>query len=145
MSKYKTGYIAGVFDLFHVGHLNLIRRAKALCEHLIVGVVVDEVSIASKGKAPHMPLAERVEIMKAIRYVDQVVVVTPENLSKVTAWQQHRFDCLFSGDDWQGHPDWINEEKALNRLGAEIVFFPYTQGISSTQLRAAINAHGNGK
>lgn len=136
--KYKTGYIAGVFDLFHIGHLNLIRRAKSRCEYLIAGVVVDEISIASKGKQPFIPLDERVEIMAAIRYVDKVITVTPDILGKLEAWKLLRFDCFFSGDDWKGHPWWIKEEELLREVGADIVYFPYTWKRSSTDLRAAI-------
>ncbi|MED1952365.1 adenylyltransferase/cytidyltransferase family protein [Brevibacillus centrosporus] len=139
MKKYKVGYIAGVFDLFHIGHLNLLRRAKEQCGHLIVGVLVDELAVACKNKKPFIPFEERIQIVESIKYVDQAVTVVQETLDKMVAWEKYRFDCLFSGDDWRGHPVWIMEEKKLNALGAEIMFFTYTKSISSTQLRQAIN------
>jgi len=138
MKPYKVGYVAGVFDLFHIGHLNLFKRAKELCDYLIVGVLVDDLAVACKNKRPFIPFEERIQIVEAVKYVDWAVKVVPENLDKMVAWKLYRFDVLFSGDDWQGHPIWVEEEKKLNSVGAKIVYFPYTQGISSTQLRQAI-------
>lgn len=138
MKKYKVGYIAGVFDLFHVGHLNLFKRAKELCDHLIVGVLVDELSVTFKNKKPVIPVEERIQIVDSIKYVDKAVVVEPETLDKMVAWEKYHFDCLFSGDDWKDNPVWDMEKKKLNSVGADIVFFPYTKGISSTQIRKSM-------
>lgn len=138
MKKYKVGYIAGVFDLYHIGHLNLFRRAKEVCDYLIVGVLVDDLAIACKNKKPFIPFEERIQIVESIKYVDKAVVVVQETLDKMVAWEKYHFDCLFSGDDWKGNPIWDMEEKKLNSVGADIVFFPYTKSISSTQLRHSI-------
>lgn len=138
MKQYAVGYAAGVFDLFHIGHLNLLRRAKEQCDYLVVGVVVDEICFAAKGKRPFIPVEERLEIVSAIRYVDEAVLVTPDIADKTIAWKMHRFNCLFSGDDWKGHPAWVQMEKNLKALGADVVFFPYTRLRTSTDLRNAI-------
>ncbi|MBD8497959.1 adenylyltransferase/cytidyltransferase family protein [Paenibacillus arenosi] len=140
MKKYKVGYIAGVFDLFHIGHLNLFKRAKEECDYLIVGVLVDELSVACKNKKPYIPFEERIQIVESIQYVDRAVKVVQENLDKMIAWEIYQFNCLFSGNDWEGHPVWDMEKKKLNEVGADIVFFPYTKSISSTQIRSAISA-----
>lgn len=95
MKVYKTGYIAGVFDLFHIGHLNLIRKAKERSEYLIVGVLSDELVLHFKNKAPYIPFQERLEIVKAIKYVDKAVPVTFDNIDKLDAWNLYRYDCLF--------------------------------------------------
>ena len=137
-----VGYISGAFDLFHIGHLNLLRRAKERCNRLIVGVLSDEAVIRCKRKSPVIPLEERIKIIEAIRYVDETDVTTIELLDKVKAWEKYRFDAMFSGDDhtWDG---WTKEEDDLAALGAKLVFFPYTQGISTTSLRANLVASGN--
>jgi glycerol-3-phosphate cytidylyltransferase len=142
MKPYKIGYIAGVFDLFHVGHLNLLRRAKDKSEHLIVGVLTDELVFHFKKKLPVIDQNDRREIIQAIRYVDQTVLVSFENIDKMKAWELYRFDCLFSGDDWKNEPVWIEDKKRLNEVGSNIEFFPYTQGISTTQLRNLLQEAG---
>ena len=141
MKKYKIGYVAGVFDLFHIGHLNLVRNAKGACEHLIVGVLEDDLVIHYKGKAPFIPLKERMEILAACRYVDEVVPVSFENIGKVDAWNIYHFDCLFSGNDYEGNPIWENEKKMLNQVGSDIQFFSYTKSTSSTQIKRALRGH----
>lgn len=138
MKKYKVGYLAGVFDLFHVGHLNLIKRAKEKCEYLIVGALSDELVVKFKKNPPYIPFEERKQILESIRYVDEVVMVTEENHEKMKAWNQYHFDCLFSGDDYSGNPYWIEDQTALQKVGSDIEYFPYTQSTSSTMIKAAI-------
>lgn len=132
MKKYRIGYTTGVFDLFHIGHLNVLRRAKEQCDYLIVGVSTDEVVLRSKRKKPVIPFAERVEIVEAIRYVDRVVA--EETLDKEEAWKRLRFDAIFHGDDRRGSARYDTYEKQFARLGVEVVYFPYTRETSSTAL-----------
>ena len=129
MTKLVTGYTAGVYDLFHIGHLNLLRNAKAQCDKLIVGVSTDEL-VKYKGKTPIIPLEERMEIVKAIRYVDDVVI--QDDLDKVKAWDRLHYDVLFVGSDWQGTDKWIEYERQLKEKGAKVVYLPYTKHTSST-------------
>lgn len=139
MKKYKKGYLAGVFDLFHVGHLNLIRRAKDNCDYLIVGALADELVIKLKKNPPYISFEERKQILEAVRYVDEVVAVTEENHEKMKAWNLYHFDCLFSGDDYSGNPYWVEDQRSLQQVGSNIEFFPYTQSTSSTMIKAAIS------
>lgn len=139
MKTYKVGYIAGVFDLFHIGHLNLLRNAKDRCEYLIVGVLSDELVIHFKKNCPYIPFEERRQIIEAIKYVDEAVEVNFNNIEKLKAWEQFHFDCLFSGNDYINEPSWIYDREQLQARGADIEFFPYTQGTSSTQIKAALN------
>lgn len=140
MKIYKVGFVAGVFDLFHIGHLNLIRRASERCETLIAGVVPDEVPLLVKGKQPHIPVEERLEILAAIRYVDRAVLLEAREAQKKYSWEKYRYDCFFTGDDWKGNPAWEAEGEWLRGVGSDLVFLPYTQGRTSTQLRAALRA-----
>ena len=126
------GYTTGVFDMFHVGHLNLIARAREQCDRLIVGVSTDDVVLDYKGHAPIVPFAERVAIVKAIRYVDEVVPQT--SMDKFAAWEKLRFNRLFHGNDWKGSAMYNEVEAKLKAVGVEVVYFPYTQGTSSTLL-----------
>lgn len=134
---WKKGYVSGSFDMFHIGHLNLLRRAKERCDYLVVGVLSDECIVRNKKKAPIISLEDRLEIVRACQYVDEVDVTTKELLNKVTAWHKYHFDAMFTGDD---HKDdgWAWEEPELNKLGAELVFFPYTKNVSSTKLRGIL-------
>ena len=138
MKDYKIGYVAGVFDLFHIGHLNLIKKAKEKCDYLIVGVLVDDLVKYFKNNLPYISFEERIEIVSAIRYVDQAVAVSAENIDKMKAWELYKFDCLFSGDDYVNNESWIMDKKRLNQVGADIQFFPYTKSTSSTQIKHAI-------
>ena len=138
MDKMVIGYTTGVFDMFHVGHLNLIRRARENCDLLIVGVSTDEVVEQYKGHRPIVPYAERVEIVKAIRYVDQVVPQT--SMDKLEAWERLHFNRLFHGNDWKGSAMYNEVEEKLKAVGVEVVFFPYTKGTSSTLLGEALRA-----
>ena len=126
------GYTTGVFDMFHVGHLNLLARAREQCDRLIVGVSTDEVVLDYKKHAPIVPFAERVAIVKAIRYVDEVVPQT--SMDKFAAWEKLHFDRLFHGNDWKGSAMYNEVEAKLRAVGVEVVYFPYTQGTSSTLL-----------
>jgi glycerol-3-phosphate cytidylyltransferase len=132
----RIGYTTGVYDMFHVGHLNILRNARAQCDHLIVGVTTDEMSESRKGKRPVVPTAERMQIVESIRFVDQVVPQTSSD--KMQAWRDHRFDVMFVGDDWKGTPTWDALEAEFATLGVEIVYFPYTTHTSSTMLRRAL-------
>lgn len=134
------GYTAGVFDLFHIGHVNLLKRAKANCDHLIVGVSVDEL-VLYKGKKPVIPFHERIEVVASCRYVDEVVPQT--SIDKVTAFQSLRFDKLFVGDDWKGSPEWQEYERRLEVEKVEVVFFPYTTGTSSTLINSTLETLRN--
>lgn len=138
MKKYNKGYVAGVFDLFHVGHLNLLENSKKECEFLIVGVLTDELVMHFKKKLPYIPFEERLRIIQSLRVVDQAVGVNFSNIAKMDAWNLYHFDCLFSGNDYTDNPSWIADQKRLNGVGAEIRFFPYTQGTSSSHIKELI-------
>lgn len=133
----RIGYAAGAYDLFHIGHLNILKHAKSACDHLIAGVVSDEMLLASKGKAPVIPLAERLEIVQSIRYVDHA---HPEVLpDKLDTWRELRFDIFFKGDDWRGTEKGLRLEQEFAKVGVEVVYFPYTMTTSSTSLRRALD------
>ena len=132
MKKYKIGYTTGVFDLFHVGHLNILKRAKEQCEYLVVGVSTDDLVETYKNKRPVIPFEERIEIVKAIRYVDEAIPQT--SMDKIKAWEQIHFDALFHGSDWKGSKMYDDVEKKLNSVGVKMVFLPHTTGISSTMI-----------
>lgn len=143
MKKYKVGYTTGVYDMFHIGHLNILKHAKEQCEHLIVGVTTDEL-VAYKNKRAIIPHEERMAIVESIKYVDQVV--TQEHMDKMAAWEEHAFDVMFVGSDWKGTDKWNAFEKQFGAVGVDIVYFPYTQGTSSTELREALyELSGDGK
>ena len=125
-----TGYTAGAFDLFHIGHLNLLKRSKEKCDYLIVGVTSDELIERTKNKKPIIPLDERIQILKELRCVDEVVI--QDDLDKVKAWEKYKYDLLFSGDDWKTSPRWQGYVKELAKHNVEVIFFPYTKTTSST-------------
>jgi glycerol-3-phosphate cytidylyltransferase len=132
------GYTTGVFDMFHIGHLNILRRAKEQCDYLIVGVSTDDLVQKEKNKIPVIPLKERMQIVEAIKYVDEVVVQVDKN--KFAAWEKYHFDKMFVGSDWQGTPAWEKFEEQFRPLGVEIVYVTHTDGISSTLLRDKIHS-----
>jgi glycerol-3-phosphate cytidylyltransferase len=132
MKKYNIGYTTGVFDMFHVGHLNILKRAKAQCEHLIVGVSTDELVKGYKGKTPIIPFEERFAIVGAIKYVDEVVPQT--SMDKFKAWEQLKFNALFHGSDWKDSEMYNAIVKQFSTVGVDVVFLPHTEGISSTLL-----------
>ncbi len=123
------GYTTGVFDLFHIGHLNLLKNAKGLCDKLIVGVTTDEL-VSYKGKRAVIPFEQRIEIVRNIKYVD--AVIPQESMDKMTNWKKLKYDIMFVGDDWHNTPKWEDFEKQFEEVGVKIVFFPYTKGTSST-------------
>jgi glycerol-3-phosphate cytidylyltransferase len=133
-----VGYAPGAYDLFHVGHLNILRHAKQHCDHLIAGVVADEVLEVTKGRRPVVPLHERLEIVSHIRYVDQVHAETL--LDKLDTWRELPFDVFFKGDDWRGTPQGVDLERRFGEVGVSVVYFPYTMHTSSTALRRALLA-----
>lgn len=138
MERYKVGYLSGVFDLYHIGHLNLIRRAKSRCEYLIIGLLTDELVEKFKKSPPYIPYDERRQILESVKYVDEVTAVTQENHEKMKAWNLYHFDCLFSGDDYAGNLYWEEDRRNLQKVGANIEFFPYTKSTSSTMIKAVI-------
>ena len=129
------GYTTGVYDLFHVGHLNLLRNAKSLCDRLIVGVTVDEL-VNYKGKSPVIPYIERSEIVKSIKYVD--AVVPQYDMNKVEACEKVKANILFVGDDWYNTEKWKDYEKQLSLKNIKVLYFPYTKGTSSTLINETL-------
>ena len=133
----RIGYAAGAFDLFHIGHLNILRHAREHCDVLIAGVVSDEMLRAVKGIDPVVPVAERAEIVRHIDFVDGVYVETRPD--KIDAWRDVRFTHFFKGDDWRGTEKGLLLERELGEVGVEVVYFPYTAHTSSTRLRSALD------
>lgn len=133
MKPYRIGYTQGTYDMFHIGHLNLLNQAKELCDVLIVGVNSDDLVEAYKNKRPVVPEMNRKAIVENIKAVDECVIAS--TLDKVDAWNRYHFDAIFIGDDWKGNARWAQTEKDLAPLGAEVVYLKHTAGISSTNLR----------
>lgn len=140
---YNVGYIAGVFDLFHIGHLNMFRRAKEQCNYLIVGVVSDEGVRLNKQAEPFVPFEERIEMVRSCRYVDEAVKLPLNSAGTRDMYKIYHFDVQFSGSDYEHDPYWLSEKEFLEKNGSTMVFFPYTQSTSSTKLKKAINAKIN--
>lgn len=141
MKKYKIGYTTGVFDMFHIGHLNILKRAKEQCEYLIVGVSTDELVMQYKGKTPVINYDNRKAIVEAIRYVD--MVIPQQTLNKLEAWNEWHFDAVFHGDDWKGSTMYNVVEDELRKVGCDMVFLPHTAGVSSTELCKIMYNHLN--
>ena len=137
MKKYKIGYTQGVYDMFHIGHLNLINHAKEYCEYLIVGVNSDSLVEGYKHKTPVIGEEERAEIIRNIKAVDECVIV--HSLDKVESMLQLSYDAIFIGDDWKGNPRWEQTKVELVKYGVDVVFLPHTDGVSSTNLRPDID------
>ena len=133
MAEYKIGYTTGVFDMFHIGHLNILQRAKQMCDKLIVGVTTDELCYVRKNKHPIICEHDRVRIVEAIRYVDEVVLQT--DMDKVKAVIKYNCDVVFVGSDWKGTSSWVKYEKEFAEHGCSVVYLDHTDGISSTVLR----------
>ena len=131
----KIGYTTGVFDLFHIGHLNILKNAKGMCDKLIVGVTIDEL-VKYKNKKAVIPYIERKEIVSSIKYVDSVV--PQENMDKFETWEKLKFDILFVGDDWYKDSNWQKLEDKFKSVGVKVIYFPYTKGISSTLLNKTL-------
>jgi glycerol-3-phosphate cytidylyltransferase len=132
----RIGYVPGAFDLFHIGHLNILRRAREHCDFLIAGVVADDVLIRHKGVTPVVPLAERIEIVRNVRYVDMAHAAMTND--KVAIWKELRFNILFKGDDWRGTEKGNKLERDFAAIGVEVAYFPYTQATSSSALRRTL-------
>jgi glycerol-3-phosphate cytidylyltransferase len=131
------GYTSGVFDLFHIGHLNLLKNARGMCDRLIVGVTTDDLSLY-KGKKPLIPFEDRFEIIRSIKYVD--AVVPQETMDKATMCKKLKASVLFVGDDWYRTSKWETFEKILEEIGVRIVYFPYTKGISSSKIAEVLKS-----
>ena len=130
------GYTTGVYDLFHIGHLNLLKNAKGMCDKLIVGVTVDEL-VSYKGKQAMIPFEDRIEIVRSIKYVD--AAVPQYEMDKLTACKKLGAQLLFVGDDWYGTEKWQQYENEFAQAGIKIVYFPYTKGISSTRINETLH------
>ena len=141
MKKYKVGYTQGVYDMFHIGHLNLLNNARDLCEHLIVGVNSDELVTQYKHKLPVIPEEERRLIVANIKAVDACEIV--DTLDKVENYKRFHYDAVFIGDDWKGNARWTQTEKDLAPYGVDVVYLPHTQGVCSTELRKVEDRHVN--
>lgn len=137
MKKYKIGYTTGVYDLFHIGHLNILKKSKEQCDYLVVGVSTDELVEEYKSKKPIISYDERAAIVKSIKYVDEVVPQT--SMNKKEAWERIKFDALFHGDDWKGSNLYNKYEKDFEGLGVEFIFLPHTDGTSSTKITKILN------
>lgn len=135
--KYKIGYTSGVYDMFHIGHLNVIRRAKEQCEYLIVGVTTDELCYLRKSKRPIINQEDRIAIVRAIRYVDETI--WQKNMDKTEVVKEHKIDVVFVGSDWYGTPQWKQYEIDFGEVGCSVVYLDHTDGISSAILREKIN------
>lgn len=129
------GYTSGVFDLFHIGHLNILKNAKGLCDKLIVGVSTDDL-VLYKNKKPIIPFEERIEIVKNIKYVD--AAIAQEDMDKFKMWEKLKFDVMFVGDDWYKSDKWQDLDKKFREVGVRIVYFPYTKGTSSTLINQTL-------
>lgn len=136
MEKKVKGFTTGVFDMFHVGHLNLLKNAKDKCDYLIAGVNTDDLVKSYKSKAAIVPLDERMQIVNAIKFVDEVIPI--DTLDKIELWEKIQYDILFIGDDWKGTERWIKTEEELKKFGVEVVYLPYTKGVTSSILRDKI-------
>lgn len=140
MKKQIIGYTTGVYDLFHIGHLNIFKNAKKYCDKLIVGVSTDEVVIKNKNKTPIIPFKDRVSIVESIKYVDQVVAQEDYSLEyKIKRIKELHADILFVGSDWKGTEKWNKIEKELATIGVKVIYLPHTDGISSSSLANKIN------
>ena len=139
----RVGYASGAYDLFHIGHLNLLKHARSQCDYLIAGVASPEMIQRLKGTTPVIPLAERLEIVRNIRFVDAVVVDT--HLNKADTWREVGFNIFFKGDDWKGTEKGERLEQDMARIGVEVVYFPYTVSTSSTVLRRALTLLDGGR
>lgn len=141
MKKYKIGYTTGVFDMFHIGHLNILKKAKERCDYLIVGVSTDDVVLDYKHKKPIIPFEERIAIVSELKCVDRAVPQT--SMDKMEAWKKLHFDALFHGTDWQNSEMYNNIIREFSDIGVDVVFLPHTEGISSTMLAKILQEKKN--
>ena len=138
MKKYKIGYTSGVYDMFHIGHLNILKKAKDQCDFLIVGVTTDALCEQRKHKIPIICESDRAAIVESIRYVDKVIL--QENMDKLAVVRKYHIDAVFVGSDWKGSPSWELYEKEFAQYGCKVEYLDHTDGISSTILRERMNA-----
>ena len=139
MKKYKKGYTSGVYDMLHIGHINIFKNAKKYCDYLLVAVSTDEVVIKNKNKEPIIPFKDRIEIVSSIKYVDEVVSQDSYDIQgKIDAVKKHNINVVFVGSDWKNTEKWNAIEKELKNIGCDVVYLPHTDGISSTMLRKKI-------
>lgn len=136
--KYRIGYTTGVFDMFHVGHLAILKRAKEQCRYLIVGVSSDKLVEEYKRKIPIIGLEDRMDIISAVKYVDEVIV--QENMDKIEAWEKLHYDVLFHGDDWKNSKMYNDVEIRLKKRGVDVIYLPHTPGISTTIITEVVKA-----
>ncbi|MBQ2658415.1 MAG: adenylyltransferase/cytidyltransferase family protein [Erysipelotrichaceae bacterium] len=141
MKKYRIGYTTGVFDMFHIGHLNILKKAKERCDYLIVGVSTDEVVKEYKHKTPIIPFEERIAIVSELKCVDEVVPQT--SMNKMEAWEKLHFDALFHGSDWKNSDMYNRIIEDFSKIGVDVVFLPHTEGISSTMLADILHEKQN--
>lgn len=139
MKKYKIGYTTGVYDMFHVGHLNILRRAKEQCEYLIVGVSTDDLCQKRKNKKPIICEKDRMAIVESIRYVDKVI--PQKDMNKLEVIKKYKVNVVFVGSDWKGTPSWGLYEKEFAEAGCDVVYLDHTDGISSSILRERLNSY----
>lgn len=137
MKKYKIGYTTGVFDMFHIGHLNILKRSKEQCDYLIVGVSTDEVVKSYKNKTPIIPFEERIAIVRELKCVDLAVPQT--SMNKMEAWEKYHFDALFHGSDWKGSSMYNKLIEEFSAVGVDVVFLPHTENVSSTLLSEVLH------
>jgi len=133
--KLTIGYTTGVFDLFHIGHVKMLKNAKSLCDKLIVGVTTDEL-VSYKNKRAVIPFVERLEIIRSLKFVD--AAVPQDSMDKMAAWTRYHFDLMFVGDDWYNTPKWKQLESQFKKIGVRIIYFPYTKGTSSTLINQVL-------
>ncbi len=129
-----VGYTSGVYDMFHVGHLNLIKKARANCDYLIVSVTTDDLCLCQKKKNPIIPFEQRIEIIRSLKFVD--LAVPQISMDKLSAWKQYQFNKIFVGSDWKNTESWMNLEKVFATYAVEVCYFEYTKNISSTFLKS---------
>lgn len=137
MKKYKVGYTTGVYDMFHIGHLNLLKKAKEQCDYLIVGVSTDEVVKSYKNKEPIIPFDERIAIVRELKCVDEAV--PQDTMDKLEAWERYQYDVLFHGSDWKGSSMYNELIEKFKSKGVDVVFLPHTEGVSSTLLSEVLH------
>ncbi len=142
--RYKVGFTVGAFDLFHIGHLNLLKRAKEYCDFLIVGVNTDAFVLQYKNIVPVIAFEERITIIKSIRYVDLAVSQDSAEEGKLTVWRKYQYEVLITGDDWKGTEVWSRIETLLQPLGVDILYLPYTHGVSTSIIRKLLEKRIDG-
>jgi glycerol-3-phosphate cytidylyltransferase len=142
MKKKIIGYTTGVFDLFHVGHVEILKKSKSLCDKLIVGVTSDKL-VQYKYKKAVIPYKERIKVVASCKYVD--LAISQNNMNKISAYKKYKFDVMFVGDDWYNTKKWKEIEKDFKKINVKIIYFPYTKTTSSTKINVTLNKLRNKK